>query len=469
MNQVATTRGKPAPQAIEVADLRRQLTTMEGEFEAVLPRGVRVDEFKRVVLNAVQERPELLAADQPSFFRACLDCARDGLVPDGKEAFFDIRNTKVKLRGQGEAWIQKVVYMPMVRGFYKRAVGPNKPLKDWRADVVCENDDWDLVKGDEERFYHKPNIFGDRGKILGAYSIAVRHDGTISREFMGYGELMKAKAKSPSGNGPNSPWIVWEPSMCIKTVVKRHGPRLNLGDEAMELIDKDNIIAIAPVEPAKPAVTASRKATSQLAAIAKPVQEPQEAEEDEGDQQEPEAQQPAQRAQEAAQQPGKRGPGRPTNAEREAAQQASQEALQEERAKRAQPAAAKQAAPASAKSQPRLDTSPQEAGQQGTTTPRNGGAKTASRSEPEREKGSHISGDPVDDIPETMEDPKQIAYQQGWAAFHAELDRKPPRQLTAANRYDELDAWYSGYDAAAEDAEKGEHAESDQYVDQVYS
>lgn len=443
----------------DIQSIRHDLARMDAEFEAVLPKGVRVEEFRRVTLNAIQERPELIDADRQTFFRACLDCARDGLVPDGKEAFFDIRNTKIKVRGQGEVWIQRVVYMPMVRGFYKRAVGPNKALKDWRADVVCENDFYHLEKGDRESFTHKPVVFGDRGKIIGAYSIAEYHDGTISREFMGYADLMKAKAKSTSGNGANSPWSIWEDRMCIKTVVKRHGNRLPIGQEAEDLIDRDNEVQTIEAAPAPArAAVAGSKATAKLAAIAKPepTQEPQEyvpeTEQEAGEAANEErrelTQAPAQRAQEAAQQPGKRGPGRPTNAERQAAASATKDVLAEETQKRAQPAAEKQAAPASAKSQQRSDTSLQGDGQQDTGTPRNGGATNASPSE---------------------EDPKHVAYRQGWAAFHAELDRKPPRPLTAANRYDELDQWYEGYDAAAEDAEKGEQDESDRYVDQVYS
>ncbi len=461
MNQVAT--AKPRPQPVEVADLRRQLTTMEGEFEAVLPRGVRVDEFKRVVLNAVQERPELLAADQPSFFRSCLDCARDGLVPDGKEAYFDIRNTKVKIRGQGEVWIQKVVYMPMVRGFYKRAVGPGKALRDWRADVIREGDEYLLEKGDNERFFHKPDIFGDnQGKIIGAYSIAVYHDGSISRAFMSRADLMKAKAASSSSGSSASPWNTWEDQMCIKTVVKRHGKRLPLGEEAEALIERDNeaqTIEAAPA-PARAAIAGS-KATAKLAAIAKPAQEPQEAEEDDGDQQEPEVQQPAQRAQEAAQQPGKRGPGRPTNEERQAAQQASQEALQEALERKpylddkAKAEVAKRAAASST------------GASKSAVKPAAVAAPKAAPKEPEKTTQQQADDDQAAN--EDAQAPRQVAYQQGWAAFNAELDRKPPRALTAANRYDELDGWYEGYDAAAESAEKGELAEADEFVDRAFS
>lgn len=471
MNAVVEAR-KLDPQ---VQSIRQEIANMGSEFAAVLPANVRVEEFRRVVLNAIQENPELIEADRQTFFRACLDCARDGLVPDGKEAYFDIRSTKVKVRGQGDVWVKKVVYMPMVRGFYKRAVG--KTLKDWRADVVCEHDRFKLVKGDEESFIHEPLVFGERGRILGAYSIAVRMDGTISREFISYADCMKAKEKSSSAHSPSSPWNVWEDRMCIKTVVKRHAPRLNIGQEVDDLVDRDNgIVRDALEAPAKPAAAAGRRATEGLQSMAQTREAPrltaQEPQED------PETQNPTQAAREPQQQPvtSSRGRGRPSNAEKEAAARASQEALQEQAQKSAQRAAPPAEPRASEKSPPPSDTSQQEAGRRGTTTPRNGGATTASRSRAEPERGSHISGDPVDDIQDEQGDgdqdeqtPTQRAWDQGYAAFRAELDRKAPREFNQASRYEELTAWFDGYDEAVDDEERRAQQEADGVVDRAYA
>jgi recombination protein RecT len=458
MNQLATAEKPQSP----ITAIRNELQRMDSEFESVLPRGVRVEEFRRVVLNAIQERPELLAADRQSFMRACLDCARDGNVPDGKEAFFDIRNTKVKVRGQGDVWIQKVVYVPMIRSFYKRTVG--KTLKDWRGDVVCENDHFELVKGDEERFIHRPDIFGDRGKIIGAYSIAVMLDGTISREFMSYRDLMKAKEKSPTVNSPNGPWVTWEDRMCIKTVVKRHSVRLPMTVEAEEILRRDdeaNALEIAP--PAKPAAIAGKKATQQLQQLPKAQavnghHQPQEsAPEPEEDPEPMEVQAEEVQAQQA-QEGAKRG--RPSNADREArARRQAEEDLMVEAARPAQAAAPKAAAPVAQKSPPPSATSQKPAGQRGTPTPNAGGVSTASPSEPEPgEEGT----------------PEQAAYAQGAAAFNAGMERKPPRQLTAANRFKELSAWYDGYDEAEsgegqEDHGEEDHAGADAWADRTFS
>lgn len=442
MNAVA----EPRRMDPQVQTIRQEIANMGSEFAAVLPANVRVEEFRRVVLNAIQENPELIAADRQSFFRACLDCARDGHVPDGKEAYFDIRNTKVKVRGKEEVWLKKVVYMPMIRGLYKRAIG--KTLRDWRGDVVCEHDRFKLVKGDEESFTHEPLVFGNRGRIIGAYSIAVMLDGTISREFMGYGDLMKAKEKSTSAHAPSSPWNVWEDQMCIKTVAKRHARRLPIGEEVDKLIDRDNEVSHPALEaPTKPAAAAGRRATESLQNMGQAREAPRLTAQEPQEDREP--QNPPPPAQETPQQPApaSRGRGRPSNAEKEAAQRASQEVLQEQVQKSAQRAAPQEDRPASPQSKPN------------GTPAATGLAKAASPSKAEPEHND-------DDGEQT---PNQRAWDQGYAAFGADLERRPPRELNDANRFEELSAWYDGYDEAADDAEKRAMQDADGVVDRAYS
>lgn len=438
MNQLATSDRRSMS---KFETLSHQLDKMVPEFQAVLPPTLRVDEFKRVVMTAIRENEDLVEAEQSSFFKACLECARDGLVPDGKEAYFDIRSTKVG-RGDNERWVKKVVYMPMIGGFLKRTIGVT--LQDWRGDVVREGDFYDLEKGDKEHFIHKPDPFaGDDRRIVGAYSVAINLDGSISREFMSLADIEKVRSKSSSAHSNMSPWNQWFDRMAIKSVMKRHSKRLKLSADAQDLVRRDleaDALEALPAsrKAAAPAI-ANKAAVRQLQELAAP-EERQEAREDTRQPEPAPGQQ-----QEAPAAPKRRGPGRPSNQEREAAQQATQEMMQEEMARRAQPAAENRAPtnspPSSAPNSKPAQTGP---------------AQTASRSrQPEPEPDNYPDqGEDVEDDANEMSGPEQAAWQSGYSTYHAGAPRKPPRELTAANRYDELSAWFDGWDSGEEEHEK---------------
>jgi hypothetical protein len=65
--------------------------------------------------------------------------------------------------------------------------------------------------------------------------------------------------------------------------------------------------------------------------------------------------------------------------------------------------------------------------------------------------------------------PTGIARGQGWNAFQAGQSRKPPREYTAANRFDELEAWYEGFDEAVEDEERQANIEADRDAGRTFS
>lgn len=97
-------------------------------------------------------------------------------------------------------------------------------VKSIRAGIVYEKEEFDIEMGTNGFVKHK--IFrgtGERGRKLGAYSIAVLNDGSFHVEWMYWDEIMKIKARSESvKKGKSSPWDSDEDEMSRKTVVKRH-------------------------------------------------------------------------------------------------------------------------------------------------------------------------------------------------------------------------------------------------------
>src|SRR5688572_32785537 len=65
---------------------------MQAQIQASLPPSVSLDRFTAVTISAINQNPELLSADRQSFYNAVVKAAQDGLLPDGNDAFLNIRS-----------------------------------------------------------------------------------------------------------------------------------------------------------------------------------------------------------------------------------------------------------------------------------------------------------------------------------------------------------------------------------------
>jgi hypothetical protein len=110
---------------------------------------------------------------------------------------------------------------------------------DIRAEIVYENDEFAYELGDEPKIIHRPNAFGQRGKIVGAYAIATELEtGKKWRETMPLEDLQKVKAMA---RGKSPAWQQWETEMYRKAVAKRLRKYLPISDDSLlDLIDRDN-------------------------------------------------------------------------------------------------------------------------------------------------------------------------------------------------------------------------------------
>jgi recombination protein RecT len=212
--------------------LREELKGLEPEFVGALPPQIPVDQFCRILMTAVQMRPELEQADRKSFITACMNAARDGLLLDGREAVINVYNSKDKATG---SWRKVAQYLPMVAGIRKK-VRQSGEVADLRARVVYEHDEFVYEMGDIETIIHRPKLDGERGRIIGAYSIADLKDGTKSREFMTIAEVEAVRSRSKAENG--GPWFTDYGEMVRKTVIKRHSKALPMSTDALEAIGR---------------------------------------------------------------------------------------------------------------------------------------------------------------------------------------------------------------------------------------
>lgn len=198
---VTTTRNGTTP----AEQLRQQLTRMGPELKNALPSHISPEKFQRVVLTVASLNPDLLNADRKALLGACMRCAADGLVPDGREAALVLFGGKPQ-------------YMPMVAGLLKRARNSGE-ISTISAHVVYEHDEFKITLGDDEAITHNPAWATDRGKMIGVYAIAKLKDGGIQRALLSAAEVEKIRNVSRSkGAGP---WVQWTEEMWKKSALRR--------------------------------------------------------------------------------------------------------------------------------------------------------------------------------------------------------------------------------------------------------
>ena len=238
---------------------------LASQLKMALPEHISVEKFQRVVITAVNKNADLVSADLLSLLTASVECAQDGLLPDGREAALVIYNTNAARKGQPKNWVKKVQYMPMIKGICKKAHNSGElPFLDMH--VVHENDEFDYELGLHPHLIHKPKL-GARGELIGAYAVARTSQGSEYIEVMSKDEieairLEASKSKSDDGK-PYGPWKNYYGEMARKTVLRRLSKRLPLSSDLARVIERidamhtfenqENVTAIDV--PARPQLT----------------------------------------------------------------------------------------------------------------------------------------------------------------------------------------------------------------------
>jgi recombination protein RecT len=231
---------------------RAELNGLEQGFQRALPPHITVGRFRRVLETAVQGNQKLLVCDRQSLFRACMEAAQDGLLPDGRQGAIVPYKDK-------ENRVEIARWMPMIAGI-RQKVRNSGELTDWNVQVVQEGDLFEYQLGDEPFIRHKPSMVGGRTRrVIAAYSIATYPNGGKSREVMNVDQIEDVrKMASKAAHGPwSNP--VYYPEMCRKTVARLHAKQLPMSTDLERVLSRDDDLFYHPKsEPAAPAAEPRR-------------------------------------------------------------------------------------------------------------------------------------------------------------------------------------------------------------------
>ena len=188
------------------------------KISRMLPPSIKPEAFLDAVQHALLNVPDLVNCERQSFIRACMNCARDGLVPDGRDAVLVVGNSKKDGR-----WIKIAQYWVMVGGLQK-IVYRTKLVTRLESRVVRMGDKFELSLGSTPGISHSPQIPGG-GDIIGVYCIATFKTGQQYVEWMPREEvdgiMRRSKSFDRKENVPKGPWASDYAEMARKTVMRR--------------------------------------------------------------------------------------------------------------------------------------------------------------------------------------------------------------------------------------------------------
>jgi recombination protein RecT len=234
------------------------------QFRAMLPSHITAEHFVRVVMTAVSMDPDLLSADRRSFYNACMRAANDGLLPDKREGalvVFKDQHTGARL----------VTWMPMVFGLiklmrqspdvssvgarivYQREIdeqSPSNPARKRFEFVITDGD---------EKLYHEPILWGDRGPKVLVYAYARFKDGFVQYQLLHKDDVLKRRKVART----DKVWSQWEDEMWCKSAIRAIASKMPLSAD----------IRIDANEPGSEPTEFDKMKNSAVAALAAPVED----------------------------------------------------------------------------------------------------------------------------------------------------------------------------------------------------
>lgn len=225
--------------------LKKRITnalTSEKMMEAlavVLPRHITPERIVKTALFAASRNQKIFKCSPSSVAAALLLAAELGLDCSGATGegyLVPFWNAKTK---QLEA-----KFIPGYQGFIELGRRSGQVL-DVVAQVVYENDDFDIDFGRADTIRHRPEYRGPRGAMLCVYTLFWLRDNPRPHvEFMTKEDIHKIREASESWKNVKtrewSPWAKWESEMWRKSSVRRGFKYVPKSPEIQRLIEIDN-------------------------------------------------------------------------------------------------------------------------------------------------------------------------------------------------------------------------------------
>jgi len=169
------------------------------KIEKALPSDVTLNDFTRSLMVAVAKNPKLNQCKPDSLYLAVIEAAGLGLDCSGGV--------------MGQAYLIPFKDTCQLIIGYKGLIDLARRAGEYEEFYACEvrqNDEFQYIQGTDRSIIHKPDVFTDRGEVIGFYAVAKTKGGATSFEFMSRAEVEKVRDGS---NGWKSAQMYKKPSI----------------------------------------------------------------------------------------------------------------------------------------------------------------------------------------------------------------------------------------------------------------
>lgn len=221
-SQVARNPDAKLPAQNSIADLGKVLASKFSQIKSVVASSVTPEKMARIALNELRLNSYLagIAMRNPdSFINSVIQASHLGLEIGG--ALGQCYLVPYKNEVKAIVGYRGLLTLARRSGF----------ITSIKAEMVYENDTFDLELGIDTKVVHKPLLTGERGAPKLVYMVAHFTDGGNHFEWMSIDEVNKIRERSPSGK--NGPWVTDYEQMALKTVIRRGWKYLPMSIEMM--------------------------------------------------------------------------------------------------------------------------------------------------------------------------------------------------------------------------------------------
>jgi recombination protein RecT len=218
----------------KMESLKTLFEKCKGNIAALLPKHLTPERIIKITLSAASRNPRLIECSGQSILKSILLCSEMGLEPSGALGGAHLVPYKNGKTGRYEAQA-----IPDYRGLMDLARRSGE-ITTIDSACVYEKDFFEYEKGLNPKLIHKPSISGERGKIIGAYSVTKFKDGGYQVEFMTRDELDAVKNRSRASS--SGPWQTDFDQMCRKTVIRRNLKYCPKSAQLVKALEAENVI-----------------------------------------------------------------------------------------------------------------------------------------------------------------------------------------------------------------------------------
>jgi recombination protein RecT len=220
---------------------KQELSLRKDMMTSLLPKNINFDKFQAIVIAAVGSNPDLLECDRGSLLKSCIQAAELGLSLNptlGEGDILKVWNNRTKKND--------AQFRPRYMGLMKLARQSGEVMK-IEAEIVRENDEFLIQKGDDPRLEHRVKL-GKRGEMIGAYCIWTLKDGNKQFEVMDRDQILAIRDRSSAKNKEGKivgPWATDQEEMWRKTVVRRASKYMPRATDAfVNAVALDNLLEV---------------------------------------------------------------------------------------------------------------------------------------------------------------------------------------------------------------------------------